>query len=64
MGLCVRKLDLIETIYESYGKYSTHFQKRTSKDMASKLIRYKISSGDTVGLFEYSEKIQYTILLN
>jgi hypothetical protein len=58
MGLCVRKLDLVETIYESYGKYSTLFQKRASKDQTNKLIRYKISSGDTVGLFEYSEKIQ------
>ncbi len=58
MGLCVRKLDLVETVFESYGKYSTLFQKRVSKEQANKLIRYKISAGDTVGLFEYSEKIQ------
>jgi hypothetical protein len=29
-GVCIRKLDLIETVYESYGKYLTHFQKRTT----------------------------------
>ena len=58
MGLCVRKLDLLETVYESYDKYSTLFNKRTSKEKESKLIRYKITSGDTVGLFEYSERVQ------
>jgi hypothetical protein len=58
MGVCLRKLDLIETHFESYGKYLTHFQKRTTKDMANKLGRYKFGNGDTVGLFEYSEKVQ------
>ncbi len=57
MGVCIRKLDLIETVFESYGKYLTEFQKRT-KDISNKIGRYKFSSGDTVGLFEYSEKVQ------
>jgi hypothetical protein len=29
-GVCIRKLDLLETVYESYGKYLTSFQKRTT----------------------------------
>jgi hypothetical protein len=27
-GVCIRKLELIETIYESFGKYVSYFQKR------------------------------------
>ena len=30
-GVAIRKLDLIETVYESFGKYVTNFQKRASK---------------------------------
>lgn len=32
LGVCIRKLDLIETVLESYGKYVSTFHKRvTSK---------------------------------
>jgi hypothetical protein len=68
LGVCIRKLDIIETTFESYGKYLTHFQKRTTtsnnfiiyylEDIANKFTRYKFDTGDVVGLFEFSEKVQ------
>ena len=57
LGLCIRKLDLVETIYSSYGKYLCEFQKRTNSDFENKISKYKFDSGDVVGLFQYGDKI-------
>ena len=57
LGLCIRKLDLVETIYSSYGKYLWEFQKRTNSDFENKISKYKFHSGDVVGLFQYGDKI-------
>jgi hypothetical protein len=64
--VCIRKLELVETVLESYGKYVINFQKRTLsnilfnyiEDMNNKIARYKFGNGDIVGLFEYSDKVQ------
>ena len=57
LGVCIRKLDLVETIYSSYGKYLCQFQKRTNSDFENKISKYKFDSGDVVGLFQYGDKI-------
>ena len=57
LGVCIRKLDLIETVYSSYGKYLCQFQKRTNSDFENKISKYKFDSGDVVGLFQYGDKI-------
>ena len=57
LGVCIRKLDLVETIYSSYGKYLCEFQKRTNSDFENKISKYKFDSGDVVGLFQYGDKI-------
>ena len=57
LGVCIRKLDLVETIYSSYGKYLCQFQKRTNSDFENKINKYKFDSGDVVGLFQYGDKI-------
>jgi hypothetical protein len=57
LGLCMRKLDLVEIVYSSYGKYLCEFQKRTNSDFENKISKYKFDSGDVVGLFQYGEKI-------
>ena len=57
LGLCIRKLDLVETVYSSYGKYLCEFQKRTNSDFENKINKYKFDSGDVVGLFQYGDKI-------
>lgn len=62
LGLCIRKLDLIETIYSSYGKYLSEFQKRTNSDFENKINKYKFDSGDVVGIFQYGDKIHETPL--
>ena len=57
LGVCIRKLDLVETVYSSYGKYLCQFQKRTNSDFENKISKYKFDSGDVVGLFQYGDKI-------
>ena len=57
LGVCIRKLDLVETVYSSYGKYLCQFQKRTNSDFENKINKYKFDSGDVVGLFQYGDKI-------
>ena len=57
LGLCIRKLDLVEITYSSYGKYLCEFQKRTNSDFENKISKYKFDSGDVVGIFQFSEKI-------
>ena len=57
LGVCIRKLDLVETVYSSYGKYLCQFQKRTNLDFENKISKYKFDSGDVVGLFQYGDKI-------
>ena len=62
LGVCIRKLDLVETVYSSYGKYLCQFQKRTNSDFENKISKYKFDSGDVVGLFQYGDKIHETPL--
>ena len=57
LGVCIRKLDLVETVYSSYGKYLCQFQKRTNSDFENKISKYKFDSGDVVGLFQYGDKL-------
>ena len=57
IGICIRKLEIVEIVYSSYGKYLTEFQKRTKCDFTTKITKYKFDNGDVVGLFQYSDKI-------
>ena len=57
LGVCIRKLNLVNTEYASYGKYLIEFEKRCKSPFENKITKYKFDSGDVVGLFQYSEKI-------
>ena len=62
LGICIRKLNVVDIEYTSYGKYLAEFQKRTNSSFENKITKYKFDSGDVVGLFQYSEKIHATPL--
>lgn len=58
LGVCIRKLNIVEITLESYGKYQTEFEKRTQGDMERKINKYKFEPGDVVGLYSYSNNLQ------
>lgn len=58
IGVCIRKLNIVEITLESYGKYLTEFEKRTHGDMEKKINKYKFEPGDVVGLYTYSNQLQ------
>lgn len=51
MGICMRKLEVVETSFESYGKYLIQFKRRTDTNK----IDYKFGCGDIVGIFTYQD---------
>lgn len=51
LGICIRKLQILEVTYESYGKTHVIFKRLIE-------IQTKISTGDILGLFAYSDKLE------